>query len=387
MLVCITMSHIFNTNYEKKCIVIINSDRRAINARSLKIGRSLSKNNYNVQILTWDRTATKPKHELIDGCSIHNFRFKIPNLEKYTILPFYSIWWAYVVLYLIKTKRIDAVHPLNLYNLIPSLIVKMRKKKIIYDLTDSISDSLAWSSHTKIFLYHMQNNLIKLVDGVILVDEHRRHQINLPKNKKNAIVMNTCEDCFFSTTTTSSRTFQVYCGGWLSESRGINHILRAVMNLDNVKLTLAGYGPYENALNEFNNDPKIEYLGVINPIDSYRLTANADVIVAFYDPTIKINTLASPNKIFEAMMCSKPIIANYEAIPIAKIIKQYNCGILVPYGDVSAIKTAIVLLMNDCSLKTSLGKNGRAAFVSKYDWRFMEKRLIFLYKSILSNTK
>ena len=43
------------------------------------------------------------------------------------------------------------------------------------------------------------------------------------------------------------------------------------------------------------------------------------------------------------MMCGKPILVSDNS-SMARIVRHNNCGLVVPYGDVGAIKEAIVKL-------------------------------------------
>jgi glycosyltransferase involved in cell wall biosynthesis len=82
------------------------------------------------------------------------------------------------------------------------------------------------------------------------------------------------------------------------------------------------------------------------------------------------------------MASGNPIIVN-ENTSMASIVSEENCGIVVPYNDVEATKNAILRIKNKPDLKNKLGKNGRKAYLSKYNWNVMEKRLINVYDSIL----
>jgi glycosyltransferase involved in cell wall biosynthesis len=78
------------------------------------------------------------------------------------------------------------------------------------------------------------------------------------------------------------------------------------------------------------------------------------------------------------MMCSKPILVN-EGTSMADIVREEKCGLVVPYGDITAIRDAILLLKNDPELARQLGANGRRAYEQKYSWKIMEDRLLGLY--------
>src|SRR5699024_619876 len=52
----------------------------------------------------------------------------------------------------------------------------------------------------------------------------------------------------------------------------------------------------------------IKFLGKINHKEIIKNTISSDVIFACYDPTVPNHKYSSPNKLYEAMMCRKPII-------------------------------------------------------------------------------
>jgi glycosyltransferase involved in cell wall biosynthesis len=110
-------------------------------------------------------------------------------------------------------------------------------------------------------------------------------------------------------------------------------------------------------------------------------TMKADLLFAFYDPAVPNNRYASPNKLFEAMMCGKPILVS-EGTAMADIVRQEKCGIVVPYKDLQAIKKAIISLQHNPGLALSLGNNGRKAYELRYNWKIMESRLLDLYNGI-----
>ena len=81
------------------------------------------------------------------------------------------------------------------------------------------------------------------------------------------------------------------------------------------------------------------------------------------------------------MMLGKPIIVN-EGTSATDKVREENCGLVVPYGDIDALRDAVLKLKNNPQLRKELGENGRRAYETKYSWNIMEKRLLDLYKSL-----
>jgi glycosyltransferase involved in cell wall biosynthesis len=107
-------------------------------------------------------------------------------------------------------------------------------------------------------------------------------------------------------------------------------------------------------------------------------------MVALYGPEGPLQQTAYNitvhNKTFEAMMCGIPIITNVST----DLVKEINFGILVEYEDIAEIRKAITSLRDNPEFRQSLGKNGRKAFLTQYNWGNVEKELYRVYADILS---
>jgi glycosyltransferase involved in cell wall biosynthesis len=128
-------------------------------------------------------------------------------------------------------------------------------------------------------------------------------------------------------------------------------------------------------------EPHVTFIGTIPYDEVIRRTLQSDLLFALYDPNVPNNRYASPNKLFEAMMCGKPILVS-DGTAMAEIVREEECGLVVPYGDVDAIKHAILTLKNDPALCRRLGENGRRAYETKYNWKIMEERLLEIYRRL-----
>ena len=372
-----------NGQHSKRKVILIDVDRMLLFLRSFKIVKTLVKKGYKVEILTWDRTGKKPKIEHIEGCVVHNFRFKPLNSQIWGLIPCYVIWCLYIFFFLLRNVA-DIYHPENLCNLISVIPIKIiTKKKIIYDIADFTAGSFNWPELIRKFLAYLENFCIQFTDGVIIVDEHRRVEINESKVKRLSVVMNCSPDLMNKIKVEREQSkFIIYYGGLIAERTGIRYICEAIRDIENIELIIAG-SDEAKMMSILGAQSNIQFVGLLTKEESLRQTCNADVICAFYDPKIPIYRLASPNKLFDALMCGKPIIANSEAMPVANIVRKENCGLLVPYGNILELRDAILKLMKDSNLRTKMGENGRKAFEKEYNWMVMERRLIALYDQIV----
>jgi GT2 family glycosyltransferase len=308
-------------------------------------------------------------------------------------LIFFPIWWGFLFYWLIK-ENWDVLHVVNFDSyLITLIIAKLKKKPIIYEISDYYADVVVppiFSVALRAFIGQLDRNLMKFADAVIIADDFRINQIGPCANHRVISIYNSPNETNFKRYTTRKKSpdkFIIFYGGGVGEDRGIHSIINAIQGLEDVILIIMGRcsDSYRIKLNNLCNSKKniILNLHAVSYETIIEYTYNADLLFALYDPNIPNNKFASPNKLFEAMMCEKPILVS-DNTSMAKIVRNENCGIVVPYGDISSIRAAILRLKENSDLYRTYGKNGRLAYEAKYNWQIMEKRLIDLYFSIKS---
>ena len=106
-------------------------------------------------------------------------------------------------------------------------------------------------------------------------------------------------------------------------------------------------------------------------------------IVIFHPEPNHIN--AQPNKIFEYMAASLPIVTS--DFPLWKsIVTKHNAGVcanpLVP----KEIAAAVNILLRNEAQSFQMGKNGQKAVREIFNWKQEEVKLIKLYKQLSSGS-
>ena len=236
------------------------------------------------------------------------------------------------------------------------------------------------------FIAFVERFGIQFVEFLFLVDECRFEQVKGAKIKNLVYIYNSPPDHFSLGQKHHSRdgkSLKLFYAGLIHNSRGLGYVINAIRDLSDVKLVIAGTVSDTEFLKNLSMglNKNIQYIGHIPYEKVIEITMESDLLFAFYDPVIPNNRYASPNKLFEAMMCGKPIIMNSETTA-SGIVLEEKCGLVVPYGDTNAIKEAILRIKNQPDLGIKLGENGRKAYEIKYSWAIMERRLIDTYKKI-----
>lgn len=380
-------------NEKKKVIFIrsnpINPDSRVENEIDYLIG------NYDIEALGWDRRGENKKIEKRKNFTIfrHRGRGNYGSGLK-NIIPLLK-WWVYEFIWLMD-RDFDFIHACDFDTYLPALlIVKIKRKKIIYDIFDFYAYLVA--ATVPLFFRKIIKKidlfLIKFADGVIITDEGRLRQIYRSNPKKIISLYNTPPDLYesFKQDTKDipkNKKFVVGYMGLIEKNRGLDSIINIVSkrnNRDELELIIGGEGPYKAEMIEkikVQNIRNIKIIGRIPYKDSLKMLSKCDAMFALYDPRMPNYKYSSPNKLFEAMMFGRPIIVSRNT-SMDKIVERYKCGIVIDYGNEERLQEAISELINlKKNGENPYGKAGRKIYLTVFHPNIMQERLIQFYKSI-----
>jgi glycosyltransferase involved in cell wall biosynthesis len=171
-----------------------------------------------------------------------------------------------------------------------------------------------------------------------------------------------------------------YAGG-ISQLRGIDNIIKAMEEVDG-KFMLAGklLSDDRQRFEKMNGWNKTEYLGFLNRKDINHIYSKSLVGLVILLPTP--NYLESlPIKMFEYMAAGIPVLCS--DFPLWKsIITENQCGICVDPTDPNKIAEAINYIFKNKEQIKQMGKNGREAVLTKYNWNIESKKLLGYYNDL-----
>ena len=299
-----------------------------------------------------------------------------------------AIWQIYLFVFLFTHFRdYKIIHACDFDTVIPALLAKFfLAKTVIYDIFDFYADHIR---RTPKFIKNIIRSIdiwaINRADALILADPSRKDQIQGANPRKMAVIYNSPEDIRkqISNRKTGS-SFSVVYVGLLQLERGLGELLQVMQNHPSWSLDLAGFGgDREFILERANSLKNVIWHGRVAYEKAMELSAKADVLIATYDPAIPNHRYSSPNKLFEAMMLGKPIVVA-KGTNMDGIVKKWNLGLLIDYGDVADLERALETLSKNSKLRKELGENARQAYDDEYSWEQMRNRLINLYSSVVS---
>jgi glycosyltransferase involved in cell wall biosynthesis len=372
-------------------IVVVRTPNSIIyDPRVKKIIDSLSKK-YSIFALGWNRDGVS--QEEIDNykVKVELFRLKTsvwkPSLVRIFIrlIIFFPPFWMWVLIKLL-IHRPKIVHACDLDSILPCYIYKILfGKKLVFDIFDRYAMALIPPRYKRLFyvINLVEEFFCKHSDALIIAGGEKVLRTIQNKPRHFAVLMNCPQEYYFDNENSEPKdgdhNFKLVYTGGIRADRALESVAEAIRDLNRIDFFIAGPIIDKEVLLKMQEIPKIKYQGLLPPIKALTLEASSDVLVALYSPEVFWNSITLPNKLFEAMMCGIPIITNVAH----EIVSETGCGIIVEYKNVEQIKGAIIKLRDDPKLRKRLGENGRKAFLEKYNWKIMEKKLYDIYNNLL----
>lgn len=350
---------------------------------------ALRKSGHTVNLLVWDRGRVLQSHTT-NTSDLKRFRMKVQPDDLRVIL-YLPIWWLYIFLTL-AYRDFDVVHAADLDTYVPALIVtKLKKRRIVYDIYDFYAEMIQFpvlADLSKRYVSAIDRRLMKYADVIILPDPARIKQVGVSDTRNVVIIPNSPAESIIDGIAPHKPDgqFRLFYGGNVQEDRYLDEVCRIVRDLPAIHLSILGpcseqYGEKLHKLSEGAENIQL-HLGWVPHKDILAKTLEADLLFALYDPQVPNNLYASPNKLFESMLCGKPIIVS-SGSSMTSIVEETECGMIVPFGDPDAFKEAILRLRDDSGLRERLGMNARAAYEDQFRWEIVQKKLASTYEGLV----
>lgn len=243
---------------------------------------------------------------------------------------------------------------------------------LIYDTVLDIYDSY----FLKLNLQGEKAQIVKsivygTVKKIIVTDKERLSLLPLKYQKKTYIIPNYPLKCDLPKTKVSKKKNKLTVGyfGTLAEKRGGEIVEKLLLN-SNIKVISAGWIADSFSMGLTKN-VNYCFLGEIKQKEVLDIVANkVDFLMSCYPENNINNIYASPNKIWDALACGKPIIIN-DGAKISSFVKENNLGIVINYNNFESEDLYNKML----SFKKKLIQIDK----SKYLWDNYENTLIGLH--------
>lgn len=218
-------------------------------------------------------------------------------------------------------RRYKVIHACNLETYIFVLPLKLFGKKLILDIYDSVNASL-------------EHKLAKKADLLILPHKERLKQISLSEDqvRRLLVVENVphfkTEDLPSVSRGKNENIIRLSYVGVLEQNiRGIENLLDVVAHNPRLHLNIAGVGGgLEQKIEEYANKcNRITYWGKVDYVTALEIMKNSDLIMALYYKIQQAHIYASPNKFYESLFLSTPIVTSHGTL-VGTQVEDINSG-------------------------------------------------------------
>jgi glycosyltransferase involved in cell wall biosynthesis len=357
---------------QKKIIISVISDL-VTDQRVHKVATTLQQNGYDVLVIGAKRKNSKP---------IENRTYKTERISLLFQKGFlqYAEWNMRLYFKLLFKQKADLYLANDLDTLLPNyLISSFANKKIVYDSHEYFTEQeevhqrkfvkSIWLKIEK-FVFPKLKNVYTVNDSIATIYKEKYNVDvkvvrNMPLAKKEFV-----KDAFLWSNLNlpqelDEKKILLTQGVGLHTNRGIEELILS-MNLlgsDFILLIVGGglaLDHFKALVKNENLVEKVIFIGVLQPSILKQLTAKAFCGFSIDKPTCLNYTYSLPNKLFDFIQASVPVIGS-NLPEVAKIINNYKVGIVIDQVTPQLIAAAVMELNNNKILYTDIKQHSLLA--------------------------
>ena len=379
-------------------VVLVRSNPVNPNPAVERIASVLAKENWDVTVIGWDRNGEYDSCEdvlKLGDKTARIIRFGIPAVFsggiKKNLIPLIKFEKKLAEWFYNHKNEYDAIHAFDFdTGFVAKCAAKRYKKGLVYQIQDFYAaDRFAEGSLGYNLIKSMEFSVMNNADASIICTEARKRQVEGSRPKILEVVHNTpgyskvAENVEFKVSQDKVKIAYVGC---FEPHRFLKEILDIVMNDSRIELHIGGFGIYENYVRECSEKcDRIIFYGKLAYDKVLALEEKCDIISALYDPMIANNRFAAPNKLYESMMLSKPVIM-CENTGWDEVILSNEIGVIAKPSE-DGIKQALEKLIQMKSSWGDMGKRSHELYRTSYSWDIMRDRVKNLYLKLYGGEK
>ncbi len=171
--------------------------------------------------------------------------------------------------------------------------------------------------------------------------------------------------------------------GIVDELRGLDSIVKAIAHASDdssdtqIRLLVIGDGPARRDLEDLARDngvsDKVRFTGWIDSDERFDRLMEGDFgIIPHVDCELCQTTI--PNKLFDYMAAGLPVLTT-DLKPVREIVTSTDCGLVIPSDPGPMADRLRTIAAFDAEHIRQLGKNGRYAVETRYNWTHEEPEI------------
>jgi len=365
-----------------KVLMLVSNEYRP-DPRVRKEAVTLCSAGNEVDIVCWNRSGKLPKEDRDGAVKVR--RVFVGKAQSAVWVPVLFPFFYIGAVLRSRGLDFDAVHCHDFDTLLAGLIIsKLRGKPLIYDSHEWYSKMVEEDlplAVTKV-IEKIESFFVPSCDRVIAANDTIADHLRGCSATEPVVVMNCIElpeDGHRAAYDQKGKTV-LYLGGVIEPGRYIHETLEAARLEEDCVLRIAGTGRLEPEVVQASKETgRIEFYGFLPPARLYEMLASSDASICLMDPSNGNNAIGTPNKLFEALAYGIPLIVN-EGTFSANLVRENDCGVVVE-GSSEGLRKGIEGV-SDPKARERMGRNGRKAAETRYNWGLMKSRLLGVYSKL-----
>jgi glycosyltransferase involved in cell wall biosynthesis len=355
-----------------------------------KEAKSLARAGYEVVLI-----ARHDKEEVVDGVRVVPLPPPKNRVQRMT-----RVLWRLYRLALRENAEVYHFHDPEL--MIVGLLLKRRGKKVIWDVHEHYPNSILDKHYIARPLRRLvgrsfdlfERAVVRFFDYVIYTTPSVGARYQTMKVRSGRIENYPIIKLSESFAKNPQEKI-VYLGG-MSRMRGLLEVVEAfavvAQKYPRWELCLVGsYSPasFENELKDrvhaLGIQARVKFIPWVPYEEKERLSSQAAMGVITYLPYSN-NTSCLPNKLFDYMLVSLPVIASNFPL-YREVVEPNHCGLIVDPSQPAEIARAMEYLIEHPQEARQMGENGRRAVQERYSWEKESAKLLEIYEAVLQGQR
>ncbi len=351
-----------------------------------KEAKSLVKAGYEVVLI-----AKHDKAEVVDGVRVIPLAVPRNRIERMT-----KVLWR--LFRLAVKENADVYHFHDPELMIVGLLLKVYRKKVIWDVHEHYPNSILdkfwiakWLRRCVSKSFDLfERSVVRFFDYVIYTTPFvgaRYKNLKVPSGRIENYPIAELAGTFEK----APQEKIIYLGG-MSPTRGLLEVVEAFSLVarqhPSWELQLVGSARpalFEDELKALAKErgvaANVKFIPWVPYEEKEELSSQASMGIITFLPYSN-NTSCLPNKLFDYMLVSLPVIAS--DFPLYReVVEPHRCGLIVDPERPEAIAEAMTYLIEHPTEARCMGENGRRAVAEQYNWGNESDKLLHIYETIL----
>jgi glycosyltransferase involved in cell wall biosynthesis len=340
-----------------------------------------------VEVEVWTRDVPgRPREETVDGVRVVRLPSPGPKVSASAI-------FTIAALARLRRDPPDLIHAYSLFS--PATIAMIARRALGIPAIVKVLRGGRGGDIQRLVAKPLSaprlHGLRRWMDGIVAISEEIESELRglgIPEQRVFAIPNGVDLDRFQPVTRASTATATeprggarppraVYCGRLVPEKR-VDLLLEAWpvvrRRLPGAELSIFGAGPCEAALREQRSEG-VRFEGATEDVPE--VLQRADVFV------LPSDTEGLSNALLEAMASGLPVVATRVGGAV-ELVEQERAGWIVPPGDVDALATALIKILENPDRARQMGAFARGLVERRYSLKATAERLVSLYRRLAS---